>query len=584
MDNNMSNTIDTGKIYIKDVFKKWYRIPEYQRPYVWGKDQIHDLLDDISFSQNQNKDSEYFLGSIVFQRKDIQTGNGNYKENDLLDGQQRLTTLLLLTSVIRDLSSNETRISTCQDSIFQKANPDDNIPERLRIVFDIRDEVKDFVENFVKPKGGTRKIDELIELKNNSNISSIKNMANAILVLLDYFQDTKNIHIDDFFPYFRNKVLMIYVASDSLEDAFRLFTIMNDRGIKLRNSDILKAENLRFVDETKIRTAFAKEWEDIESYFEEDFDVFLSHLRTILVKEKARLSLLDEFEKNIYHPRKYNKETKEYIHTSPKLTKGIDTFKFLKRYKTNYIDIFDTDNYERFSSYKFDGLLNVMNATLPADMWMPPVLSFYNKFKYEYIFEFLQKLDNKFSYDWILQSTPTQRIENMNNILKRIEVSESAENLLCSDIFNIDTQKLILELSGDIYGRRYAKYILYKLDYILSSDDDKINAPKTISVEHILPQNPKDDSTWKVDFSPEQREELTNKIGNLALISRRKNSSQGRLDYKQKRDKYFTKNIELFRNSVRIFSTNTETWTPSAIEKNQEFVIKLIESHYEKNN
>jgi uncharacterized protein with ParB-like and HNH nuclease domain len=46
----------------------WYRIPEYQRPYVWGIDQINDLLDDIYSAQQQNKDSEYFLGSIVFQK------------------------------------------------------------------------------------------------------------------------------------------------------------------------------------------------------------------------------------------------------------------------------------------------------------------------------------------------------------------------------------------------------------------------------------------------------------------------------------------------------------------------------------
>ena len=101
----MSNEIKSDKLYIKDIFNRWYRIPEYQRPYVWGKDQINDLLDDISFAQQNDNESEYFLGSIVFQTKT--NNNGKYQEDDLLDGQQRLTTLFLITAVIRDLTENE---------------------------------------------------------------------------------------------------------------------------------------------------------------------------------------------------------------------------------------------------------------------------------------------------------------------------------------------------------------------------------------------------------------------------------------------------------------------------------------------
>ncbi|GAI50781.1 unnamed protein product, partial [marine sediment metagenome] len=141
---------------------------------------------------------------------------------------------------------------------------------------------------------------------------------------------------------------MIYVASEELEDAFRLFTIMNDRGLKLRNSDILKAENLRALSNKIDRINYAKEWEDIESYFEDDFDVFLSHLRTILVKEKARLNLLYEFEKNIYAPRIYDKEKKSYKNIAPLLKKGKETFDFIIKHKKNYLEIFETDHYSRF--------------------------------------------------------------------------------------------------------------------------------------------------------------------------------------------------------------------------------------------
>jgi uncharacterized protein with ParB-like and HNH nuclease domain len=574
----MANTIESDKIFIKSIFEMWYRIPEYQRPYVWESDQINDLLDDISFAQQQNKDSEYFLGSIVFQKKLIKNNDGaEYIENDLLDGQQRLTTLFLLTAVIRDITENTTRRTTCQKSIFQEANPDDNIPERLRIVFDIRNEVRDFIDIYIKEVDGTKN-EKLNELAMNSKDLSIRNMATAILEMHKYFKNNE-ISIDDFFPYFRNKVLMIYVASEELEDAFKLFTIMNNRGIKLRNSDILKAMNLREVGDDTKRNIYAKKWESIENYFEEDFDVFLSHLRTILVKDKARLNLLDEFEKNIYGPSKYDRETKTYTKLLPLLIKGEETFKYIDKYKQYYVELFDNSHYDEYSSYKLDNLLTVMQATLPADFWISPLLRFYDKFKKDRLLEFLKKLDNKFSYDWIIQLTPTTRIENMTKIISKIDSIQNINDLFTSDVFDINENDLINILKEDIYGRRFTRYVLYKLDYLYSSKDEKMNIPKTISVEHILPQNPKNESQWKKDFTDIQIENNKHKIGNLVLISRSKNSSQGNLDYDKKKEKYFQKNIDLFRNSIRVLTQN-DTWTLEKLQKNQENVIKELCTYY----
>ena len=76
-----------------------------------------------------------------------------------------------------------------------------------------------------------------------------------------------------------------HVGSEELDDAFRLFTVMNNRGIKLRSSDILKASNLALVSDDE-RVKAAKNWEEAENYFGEDFDEFLSHLRSILVKKR----------------------------------------------------------------------------------------------------------------------------------------------------------------------------------------------------------------------------------------------------------------------------------------------------------
>jgi uncharacterized protein with ParB-like and HNH nuclease domain len=161
----MANQIESNKLLIKELFERWYKIPNYQRPYVWGKDQISDLLDDITFARNQNDKAEYFLGSTVFQtRKDE---NGEYIEDDVLDGQQRLTTLFLITATIRDLTENTILKDTCDKIIYQNANEFDGTPERIRIIFDIRDEVKQFVNTFIKIKGGTSDISKL-KLKKDS--------------------------------------------------------------------------------------------------------------------------------------------------------------------------------------------------------------------------------------------------------------------------------------------------------------------------------------------------------------------------------------------------------------------------------
>jgi len=357
---------------------------------------------------------------------------------------------------------------------------------------------------------------------------------------------------------------MIYVASEELEDAFRLFTIINTRGIKLRNSDILKAENLREIKDDSKRKEYAKLWEDIENVFGEEFDEFLSHIRTILTKDKALKNLLDEF--------------KEKIYKKGLLRKGEDTFELIKRYNAHYNTLFEKDNYELTKSYDFTNLLNVMNSVVPSKIWIPVLLKYYDKFGKKDLIKFLKKLDNKFSYDWINQETPTKRIENMNEIIKKIEEVSIPSELFSSDVFKIDVDNLITLISVKIYGKTYCKYLLYKLDYLFGSKDQLLKPPKEITVEHILPQNPRKNSEWLRNFDDTEREEWTDKIGNLVLISRRKNSSLNNLDYEEKKRKYFEKNIETFPNVMRILKN--KNWTMTELKRNQKLILQKLEDHY----
>lgn len=205
-------------------------------------------------------------------------------------------------------------------------------------------------------------------------------MANAILIITKWFENEDNVDIDTFFPYLRQFVILVYVASSELEDAFRLFTVLNDRGIKLRNSDILKAQNLKEVSTPEKQTEYAKYWEELEGELGEDFDLFLSYIRTILVKEKARHNLLKEYEDNIYNPTKFNYTTKKQEKVTPLLKKGDDTFDIIKKYKTHFDIIFSGNNHHINNNWAFDNLIKVMQDTALSDLWIPSLLVYRHYF------------------------------------------------------------------------------------------------------------------------------------------------------------------------------------------------------------
>ncbi|MTV50522.1 DUF262 domain-containing protein [Heliobacillus mobilis] len=571
--------IKSEKILIKDIFSHmWFRIPEYQRPYVWGADEVVELLDDLTYAMMEKPDSEYFLGSFVFQAKAANPAMGQaFDENDLLDGQQRMTTLLLLFAVIRDLADDPDAKDDCQKCIYQKSSKYKNIPERTRLVYAIRDSAQAFIENYIKTTGGTAKEADLTKCGEKDEDLSAQNMAKAVLRLRKFFQENPAHKPEELLQFLLNRVLLIYVSTEDLDDAFRLFTILNDRGIPLRNSDILKSLNLGALTTSAEKAKYARLWEEAEGELGEDFDRFLNHVRTVLVKEKARLNLLQEYEDKIYDPKERDKATGQ--RKPVLLRKGRETFELIERYLSHYRTLLGGQNYdETGQSFAFDNLVKVMQTGLPATDWMPPLLRYYNKFGYSNLLVFLQKLDNKFSADWIGQYAPTDRIEAMNRVLKVIDDAASEQDVFNSGCFDIDRDAFVRVLDGPVYGRRFAKYILLKLDYLYQNHDQRMHF-ETLSVEHVLPQNPDGASQWVKDFTPSEREEWVNRLGNLVLITRRKNTSQGRMDYLDKKKRYFDKCIDTCPNSLRVLRTY-DRWTPAELLQNHRVVLNAVLKHY----
>lgn len=575
----MATEIKCEKKVIREIFNMWYCIPDYQRAYVWDTDQVRDLLDDTISAYRENKEAQYFLGSMVLKINEKSDNNVSYTEYELLDGQQRITTVFLILACMRDMLTDYPQyqnslagfVYQAEDAILQQL-------ERMRIIFNIRSDVRDFVNEHIKPLHGTCDSALLKDKMQAKDVNiSIRNMANAMLVAHEFLEENKS-EIIGYLSYFLNKVLMIYVATEELQDAFQLFTVLNNRGVKLSSSDILKAENLKELSAAD-RTSWATRWEEMETYFGEEFDKFLSHIRTILVKKKQTTTLLKEFDEFVYSNQEYDRTQKKYVPRTPILRRGRDTFELLYSYYHTYQEVFDTDHSVVTGDYEITNYLKLMETGFGADYWIAPVLDYYRKYRRRGFVAFLKALDRKLSADWITAATPTVRMENVNAILREIEASQDSAALLQSKTFTINKSDFERVINGDIYGRSFAKYLLLKLDLIYRGSSTPMIPQAIASIEHILPRNPSADSQWVKDFSAAEREEWTNKLGNLVLISRRKNTAQGNRDYVEKKEKYFEKNIEMFPNSIRIYQNYPE-WKLSDLKKNHSDVVTELLNVY----
>lgn len=547
--------IKSNKVKLMDIFSErfWFVIPEYQRSYVWENDNIMELLDDLFFAYENKPENEYFLGSLVLKKLD----NESFPEYEVLDGQQRLTTFFIMLAVLRDLIDNPRNKSQMQEKIYQEEDEFNGVPERSRITYKIRDNIEGFIKTYVITEGGTSKEDYLYNLKDEKNIS-ISHMANAILILRRELSQREDIF--EFAKYINKKALFIYVSTSNTEDAFRMFTILNDRGIPLTSADILKSENIGALDSDKEKQKYAQLWEDIEAKYGDGFDRFLQFIRTILVKEKARANLLDEF--------------KEKVYDKKVLMRGKETFDLVEEYSDIYEKIIDLQ--DSSLSNKFKNLITIMKIGLRSEDWIPPLLSYFEKFKYKNLDEFLTKLEYKFAGDWICGITPTKRLDAMNNILKKIGNCSSSEEVLKDEnIFNINKEELKNSISGDIYQKQFSKYVLLKLEYIMSDNTVHLSSFNCISVEHVLPQNPKNDSEWNKIFTKDERAKWTNKLGNLVLISKRKNSSLGNCDFKEKKEKYLKSRIDAF-NGSKVFIESNDKWTVDVLQDRQAKNIKML--------
>lgn len=436
--------IGFGKQTIAKVFEEWYTVPSYQRHYVWESDNVNDMLDDFASNYIEHAKEEYFLGSYIIQSKS--------NNNDLLDGQQRITTLFLLFAFLRDYagSSEDVKVN-CADLIFQKANKIKQIPERIRLSYEIRGNVRKFIEEYLMTPGSiTQHWDDIVKKANDKKeCTSIQRMCNALVCYNEFFTNHKEIDLDSFLIFILNNVVMIYISADSLEDAFRLFSVMNDRGQKLSNADILKSSTLEKIEDGSEMNEYAREWENMQEDLGNDFDRFLAYVRTMLLKKRQKTSLLDEYEKQIFK--------------AGKIKQGKDFFNYVFRAYEDYNKLINLAGNE---DTEYCSLIRTLIECMPSTDWIPVILAYGRKFGDNGLLEFSQKVACKNIADAVCGKSPSYRIDHLNSIINLIEESGKPSDVLdAQGYYSFNEHVFMANIQSEIYGRRYTYALLMLLEY-----------------------------------------------------------------------------------------------------------------------
>lgn len=550
---------------LKKIFSKEFdfEIPSYQRPYSWTIEEAGILFDDLyDFMLTQKEDEAYFLGSIVLIK------NETDPKAQVIDGQQRLTTLtILLAAIASKLEFDDAREFISY--IKEPGKRAEGLEPKPRLA--LRDRDKEFFEKYVQ----NDQLDELIKLDPGGFNDVYRNIhANTKL----YVEQIEKIFGDDTEKLFQfgifivNRCYLVSVSTASMKSAYRIFSVLNNRGLDLLASDLLKAEIIGGVpDDGTLRDSYNEKWEDLEEDLGRNtFNDLFSHLRMIYARVKIRRTILDELQEILFTP-------------------DFDSATFIDDILEPYAEAFDIiihADYESASdASKLNDTLKWLNRIDNFD-WIPPAILFLSKNKgdLDKLTTFFILLERFAASMFLRRLTVNDRIACYSLLLE--EISSGHDFDVDHGSLELDDDALsgtIAVIGGDVYkmSKRPRTYLLLRLDSWISDHAAEYDH-KILTVEHVLPQTVDPESEWNRVWPDEEvRESWVHKLGNLLLLSRRKNSQAQNYDFLIKKDKYFKG-----RGGVSTFAITTtvldqEEWTQEFVEQRQEELIETAKSHWD---
>lgn len=546
--------IQGGEKTIQDVFGEKYafEIPHYQRPYSWTVNEAAELLDDLSAALGDDdslpidKVPPYFLGCIVLIKQEHST------DAKVVDGQQRLTTLTILLAALRETIENTERSEGLTTFLYAKGNPNLGTSDRYRLL--VRDRDRKFFQEFVQQPGGLAKLLKK-DPKQLASISQLNLLGNGVF-LHERLKKVPEERRQRLATFLLTRCVLVVVSSPDLDSAYRIFSVLNNRGLDLSHTDILKAEVIGKLPE-HLSEEYSEKWEEAENDLGvEAFKDLFAHIRMVYRRQKLRETVLKEFRDFVvpkHSPRELiddvvlpmadaYQEIKGAAYESTKHAEPInDLFRWL-----NQIDNFD---------------------------WLPPAIAFLRDHheEPEALLSFFKDLERLATAMMLIRTDITRRIDRYGKVLgamaeKQDLTAPTSPLQLTPD----ERQAAAAALDGNIYlVKNVPRYVLLRLDQLLSDAEARYDH-SVVSIEHVLPQNPDPVSEWvKLFPSPDERDELVHRIGNLVLLSHRKNTSASNFDFEKKKKKYFLGKGKTSPFALTTQVLNEPEWTPDVVRRRQ---------------
>ncbi len=559
----MSKKISGAEYPLAKIFSSdfQYVIPSYQRPYTWEEQHASVLFDDLYNFFQTEKEDEYFLGSIVL----IKQEGKPYAE--VIDGQQRLTTLTILFAVFAALDQGGIN-GPLYKYIFEPGNEFEGISPQPRLTLRERD--KDYFKQYVQEL----KFEALFKLDNEQLENEAKlHIKQNSKVLYDKVKTTFDHDaqsLKEFIKFLVQRCFIVAVTTPSQNTAFRVFSVMNSRGLDLQPTDIIKADVIGALSAETDREVYSKKWEDLEeSIGREDFNNLFSHIRMIFSKEKAKRNLLEEFKGYVLS-----------IITDPKV--------FVDQILDPYVDAYDivkTSSYTATANAeKINNHLKWLNRIDNSD-WVPAAIQFViqNKSDSEYMLWFFEKLERLAAYMHICGLNINERIERYKLVLLALEQEHSlAAPVSTVELSNDEKIQMLNVLQSDIYSltARRRNHIILRLDSFLS-DGAATYDSSILTIEHVLPQTVHEGSEWSNLWPDEDvRKAWTHKLANLVPLNKRRNSKAQNYDFDKKKTAYFagTKAVSSYVLTTQVL--NEPQWTPDVILKRQDALLNVFKENW----
>ena len=534
-----------------DFQDNYYKVPDYQRRYSWGKEQIEDFWYDLNSIEIDNE--EHFLGSIVVITRQHET---DFNKLELVDGQQRITTIMLLLKTIsvffqEAAKENEDKIDEIGRDINSKFLHAKNHMAQTRTRLELGN-----LDNW--------DYENIIEHNNIENIEN-ENILNTYNFFHDKIQKLNIQEVLDIYKKLLNQMIIVLIESKNEKSAFRLFETLNDRGLELSAIDLMKNYLLKVVSHSEHidSNAIKGKWESI-----------LTNIQSINRKVRFFRHYIMAFEpdtnQKITQKKVYDR-FKEIIDTDLKnIHCSIEEYiEDIELKSEQYRDICSAD-ISSFSNQKnaiINDHLKSLNSIGASPSRTLLIKAFYELKDANEIIKLLELLEI-FSIRRIIGQYSTGELDTIYNKLALEAFKKDSPVDFIGQYFE-DNVPGDSEFIDNFRNRNFrsndqTKYILDKIErdhFMVSGQGKAIKDRSEVHLEHIAPTaafTAKKYSEWATYFNMNEDDfdDFKTRIGNITLFETTLNISASDKPFQQKKNKYLDSDFYM----TRQLANNYNTW------------------------